>query len=157
MLHRKLTTRSLRQLIQKNSWTRLLTSILLGSETVFPRHCRLPIGGGLVLVWRFRVMSAAIGDFRLSNSDTTELEAALPSLSESKVSLLDTELSGLLHVQKVNSACSSTVYSALHSLRPATYYSGNYARLIASRFGSELYGWSMAFLRKLVTCARKWV
>ena len=66
-----------------------------------------------------------------------------------------------LHVQKVNYACSSTVYSALHSLRTATYYSGNYARLIAaslaSRFGSGLYGWSMAFLRKLVTCARKWV
>ena len=36
-----------------------------------------------------------MGDFRLSNSDTTELEAVL-SLSESKVSLSDTELSGLL-------------------------------------------------------------
>ena len=41
-------------------------------------------------------MSAAVGNFRLSNSDTTELEAAVPSLSESKVSLSDTELSGLL-------------------------------------------------------------
>ena len=50
---------------------------------------------GLVLVWRFRVLSAAVGDFSLSNSDTTQLEAIL-SLSESKVSLSDTELSGLL-------------------------------------------------------------
>ena len=41
-------------------------------------------------------MSAVVGDFRLSNSDTTELESAVPSLSESKVSLSDTELSGLL-------------------------------------------------------------
>ena len=107
MLHRKLTTRSLQQLIQKNSWTCLLTSILLGSETVFPRHCRLPTGGGLVLVWGFRVMSAAVGDFRLFNSDTTELEAALPSLSESKVSLLDIELSGLLLAPLVLAAISA--------------------------------------------------
>ena len=41
-------------------------------------------------------MSAVVGDFRLSNSDTTELESAVLSLSESKVSLSDTELSGLL-------------------------------------------------------------
>ena len=27
----------------------------------------------------------------------------------------------------------------------------------AGRFGNELYGWSMAFLRKLATCAREWV
>ena len=50
---------------------------------------------------------------------------------------------------------------ALHSLCTATYYSENYTRLIAaslaSRFGNELYGWSMAFLRKLATCAHKWV
>ena len=41
-------------------------------------------------------MSAAVGDFRLSNSDTTKLEEAVLSLSESKVSLSDTELNGLL-------------------------------------------------------------
>ena len=51
---------------------------------------------GLVLVWRFRALSAAVGDFSLSNSDTTQLEEAILSLSESKVSLSDTELSGLL-------------------------------------------------------------
>ena len=39
---------------------------------------------------------AAVGDFSLSSSDTTELEEAVLSLSESKVSLSDTELSGLL-------------------------------------------------------------
>ena len=37
-----------------------------------------------------------MGDFSLSNSDTTEQEEAVLSLSESKVSLSDTELSGLL-------------------------------------------------------------
>ena len=46
---------------------------------------------------------------------------------------------------------------ALHSLCTATYYSENYTHLIAaslaSRFGNELYGWSIAFLRKLATCA----
>ena len=41
-------------------------------------------------------MSAAVGNFSLSNSDTTELEEAVLSLSESKVSLSNTELSGLL-------------------------------------------------------------
>ena len=41
-------------------------------------------------------MSAAMGDFSLSSSDTTELEEAVLLLSESKVSLSDTELSGLL-------------------------------------------------------------
>ena len=41
-------------------------------------------------------MSAAMGNFSLSNSDTSELEEAVLSLSEAKVSLLDTELSGLL-------------------------------------------------------------
>ena len=50
----------------------------------------------MVLVWRFRAMSAAVGNFSLSSSDTTELEEAVLSLSESKVSLSDTELSGLL-------------------------------------------------------------
>ena len=29
--------------------------------------------------------------------------------------------------------------------------------VLAVRFGNELYGWSMAFLRKLATCAREWV
>ena len=76
-------------------------------KTAFPRHCRLPTGGGLVLVWRFRAMSAAVGDFRLSNSDATELEAAVPSLSESKVSLSDTELSGLLLAPLVLAAISA--------------------------------------------------
>ena len=74
-------------------------------KTAFPRHCRLPTGGGLVLVWRFRAISAAVGDFRLSNSDTTE--AAVPSLSESKVSLSDTELSGLLLAPLVLAAISA--------------------------------------------------
>ena len=39
-------------------------------------------------------MSAAVGNFSLSSSDTTKLEEV--SLSESKASLSDTELSGLL-------------------------------------------------------------
>ena len=29
--------------------------------------------------------------------------------------------------------------------------------LLASRLGNELYGWPKVFLRKLATCARKWV
>ena len=75
----------------------MLTNLSIFSlDTAFPRHCRLPTGGGLVLVWCFRAMFAAVGDFSLSNSDTTELEEAVLSLSESKVSLSDTELSGLL-------------------------------------------------------------
>ena len=85
----------------------LLGSLHLESETAFPRHCRLPTGGGLVLVWRFRAMSAAVGDFSLSNSDTTELEEAVLSLSESKVSLSDTELSGLLLAPLVLAAISA--------------------------------------------------
>ena len=56
----------------------------------------MPTEGGLVLVWHFRVMSAAVGNISLSSSDTTELEEAVLSLSESKVSLSDTGLSGLL-------------------------------------------------------------
>ena len=71
-----------------NSWTHLLGSTLLGSESVFPRHRRLPMGGGLVLVWRFREISAGIGDFSRSNNETIELEEA--SLSD------DLKLRGLL-------------------------------------------------------------
>ena len=85
-------------------------------------------------------MSAAVGDFSLSSSDTTELEEAVLSLSESKVSLSDTGLSGLLywhrlcwqpflHVQK---PVVLPFIPTLWSLRTATYYSGNYARIIAA-------------------------
>ena len=85
-------------------------------------------------------MSAAVGDFSLSNSDTTELEEAVLSLSESKVSLSNTELSGLLVLAPLVLAAISArakgqlcpFIPALRSLRTATYYSGNYARLIAA-------------------------
>ena len=52
-------------------------------------------------------MSAAVGDFRLSNSDTTEAAVPKQSLSESKVSLSDTELSGLLLAPLVLAAISA--------------------------------------------------
>ena len=84
-----------------------------------------------------------MGDFRLSNSDTTELEEAVLSLSESKVSLSDTELSGLLLAPLVLAAISAHAKGqlcpyvlpfipVLRSLRTATYYSGNYAHIIAA-------------------------
>ena len=131
MLHRKTYHQKPSATHSENSWTRLLASILLGSEKAFPQHCRLSTGGGLVLVWHFQVMSAAVGDFRLSNSDTTELEAAVPSLSESKVIVYRTRNSvgyywhhlcwkQFLHVQKVNYARSSTVYSRI-TLTPYSY------------------------------------
>ena len=109
----------------------------------FPRHCHFPTGG-LVLVWCFRAMSAAVGNFSLSNSDTTELEEAVLSLSESKVSLSNTELSALLVLAPLVLAAISAhakvqlypyvlpFIPALCSLRTATYYSGNYARIIAA-------------------------
>ena len=94
-------------------------------------------------------MSAAMGDFSLSNSDTTELKEAVLSLPEPKVSLSDTELSGLLVLAPLVLAplVLAIIYAhakgqfcpyvlpfipALRSLRTATYYFGNYARIIAA-------------------------
>ena len=67
-------------------------------------------------------MSAAVCNFSLSNSDTTELEEAVLSLSESIghwtqwAACTGTACAGshaFLHVQKVNYARSSTVYSRI--------------------------------------------
>ena len=73
-----------------NSRTRLLGSTLLGSETEFPLHWRLPTGGGLVFVCRFLALAAGVGALSLSNSEGGRLELELP------VPLLSSELSELL-------------------------------------------------------------
>ena len=72
------------------SCTRLLGSMVFGSEAAFPLHWRLPTGGGLVFVWRFLAIAAAVGAFSLSSSDggCSELELPLEQVSSWLIELL---------------------------------------------------------------------